>query len=924
MATTVSSLVVEVGSNITGLTSGLSRADREIGGFVSGVGAKMRSMGSSVTGLGAQFTALTAPLGLALGAGLNIASEFDSVMAEIGARTGLTADELAKVSDFALQMGADTSFSGQQAADAMLQLLSSGQNVEQAMATLPAILDAAAASGEALGPTADTITDIMAAFGLQAGIFEDGTSHSAMVVEALAKAAGASSASMGDLGQGFANVGGVAKTYGLNVKRTAAVLALLAENGVKGAEGGTALKSMLLNMTRPTEDVQNAWAELGTSFYDSEGNARDLTDVLADIQTGMEDMTVEEQNELMVELGGSYGVVALQALLGATSIEEMEAAMDGAAGAGDVAAARMDTFAGRVDSLMGSVETLAIKALTPFMNEVLKPLAEDLTEVANAVGTWVDENPELANQLVGIAAAALVIGPGLVVAGIGISAAGVALSALGAGIALVTSPLFLAAAGFVALGAGLAYVWTQDVGGVRTKIEDIGGAFRDADIGTAATDFKDKITGAITDVTSTDIDYSGIQTWAQTNMDTIATVVVGVAGIVFGGPLGMAIGAAKLISTAIDQDFLGIGTFLNDSGITANVETAFNNLKTGITDIMTRVFSPSQPVITQDMIERGVGGSQGGGGGGALGLFVSDLRLGLDWLAQELPKITGPISDGLSALGDGIGGFIDSFAGTETEGLLRIATSVGAAIGLIVTKLAEVGASLVGEALTNIGEALPHIGAFISDFISALSRLGEGDFAGAAQRLGEGVLSFVDAGLALIGLDFEPIITTITGLWDSVSAGIDAFKTGISEAFNWVKLNVLDPIKASIDAIKLALDGLVGGLGAYGGAADNLGAALNSGASPGDFLSALGTAIGQELGIPGAAVGAKLQTDGLVYGHADERILNAAETRDYESGGGRGSGGGGGTVNIYGVQDIEAILAELRRQGIDLQALAGR
>ena len=73
--------------------------------------------------------------------------------------------------------------------------------------------------------------------------------------------------------------------------------------------------------------------------------------------------------------------------------------------------------------------------------------------------------------------------------------------------------------------------------------------------------------------------------------------------------------------------------------------------------------------------------------------------------------------------------------------------------------------------------------------------------------------------------------------------------------------------------------------------------------------------LGQELGIGGAAVGAKLQTDGLVYGHADERILNAAETRDYESGGGRGSGGGGGTVNIYGVQDIEAILAELRRQG---------
>ncbi len=272
------------------LTPGLQKAEsglHNLGGKVSGVGDKMTSFGRTF-----------APISLALGAmgaaGIKTASDFDGAMAEISARTGVVGEDLEAVRQFALKMGADTAFSAQEAAAGLLELLSSGQSVEEAMQTLPTVLDMAAASGEALGFSADALTDIMAAFGLE---IEDATD----VANSLARAAGASSADIASLALAFGNVGPVAKQFGMDVNQTAATLALLAENGIKGAEAGTALKSMLLNMTRDTEEVAGAWNELGTSFYDAAGNARDLDKVIADIKIGLEGMPIERQNARYLE-----------------------------------------------------------------------------------------------------------------------------------------------------------------------------------------------------------------------------------------------------------------------------------------------------------------------------------------------------------------------------------------------------------------------------------------------------------------------------------------------------------------------------------------------------------------------------------------------------------------------------------------------
>lgn len=775
--TEIASLVVSLGADIGDLTRGLNTADKKVNNFIGGMGRDLQGIGRSVAGLGTQFSLLSAPIGAAMYAGISIAAEFSDSLAELSARTGLTGDALLEARDAALKFGADTSFSAQESIQGMVQLASSGWSVHDAIVGLPGIMNAASAGAVGLSYASDAITNVMSAFGLV------NPADAQRVADALIKASGASSADFTGLVEGIGNVGGVAAQYGLTIEDTAAALAVFADAGIAGSEAGTQLKSMLMKLGSP--EAAKAMQELGTSFYDLEGNARPLDSVIDDLKVSLDKLPVSEQNRLMQELAGSYGVVGLSALLSAGGIDTMEGKMDASAGAADVAAARMNTFSGKMDALKGSVETLAIKALTPLMDDVLSPLAEKFTDVINSVIKWTDENPALTSTIVGIAAAALTIGPALIVAGIGIQAAGVAIGALGLAVGLLTSPLILATAAVVGLGLGIAYLWSQDIGGIKTKVTDLADSIKGADISGAATDFQTQLAGLF-DLGSVSVDTNAVTTWANENIDSILGTVVSLAGIAFGGPVGATIGIASLLSKAIASDFGGIGTFLKDSGIKASVETAFNDLKTDIGSIISTIFGGggNEPILTRDMIERGLGGSQGSTLSGPFQTFLDDLKHGAEWLSGELPTIVGPITDALSTLGPNIKEFLGNLSGTETEGLLRIATVIGGALGAILTKVVEFGAQFVGDAITNIGNALPQIGSLINDVVSALSRLGQGDWGGVAQKLADGIGHLVSAGLNLMGIDvdfsnwdttFQGWVTAFQNAW----AGIQFIADGI-------------------------------------------------------------------------------------------------------------------------------------------------
>jgi TP901 family phage tail tape measure protein len=419
-----------------------------------GVGQSITNTGKQISDVGKSLTAWTAPIAIIGGFGLKTFANFEDVLAEIAARTGATGDEMDIVKQKALDMGAATVFSGTEAADAMLQLLASGFDLEETFAALPAVLDAAAAGALDLGYTADVVTDALAMWNL-------GAEESTRISDALARGAGASSAEINDLAQGLSNVGPIAAEFGLSIEDTVAVLAAFSERGIKGAEAGTQLRSMMTNMTRDTEKVTGMWDQLGISLFDAKGEMRPLQDVMANLRGQMVSMTDEERINTIKTLGGAYGQMGLSVLTSSGAMEGMLGLMDEQADAATVAQARMGTLSGVTESLMGSVESLMINALEPLIENTLKPLILTAIEVTNKINEWAQANPVLVEQITQVAAAAVALGPILFGVGKGIQLIGIMITVL-------TSPIALVAAAI----AAFAYAYINNIGGLRDFTQD--------------------------------------------------------------------------------------------------------------------------------------------------------------------------------------------------------------------------------------------------------------------------------------------------------------------------------------------------------------------------------------------------------------------------------------------------------------------
>ena len=474
MATQISSLFAVIGADLTGLNNGLREAEGKLGAFSS----KMTSIGGSLLGAGMGMTmAATVPLVAAGTQMVNVAGQFEAAANILGiaARTsGTSMDDLRQA---AIMVGRDTQLVGidaMEAAQAMTTFYKAGLDTTDMFGDLNAYLaeganltgamraaiDLATASDIDLAQASDAVAIAMATFGL-------GAKDATMIANSFVGAADSSISEVSDLTQAMTTFGPVAAQMGLSLNETNAALAVLSENGIRGAEAGTALKSMLTNMMRQTPKVAEAWDALGTSLYDAEGNMRDLDAVMADMSAGLANMTQEQRNLTIQNLAGTYGMKALNAILGAGahSLEDMAMSMEGAATASDVTAERTKGFAAAMEQLQGSVQTFMIVAGTPLIQNVLTPLIQRITDF---VGKLAEADPKMLQLGLTIAAVVAAIGPALLILG-----------GLATVIGAIASPIGLVIAGIVALGA--AFIAAN--GGIGPTIENLKG------IGTAIMEF---------------------------------------------------------------------------------------------------------------------------------------------------------------------------------------------------------------------------------------------------------------------------------------------------------------------------------------------------------------------------------------------------------------------------------------------------
>lgn len=326
---------------------------------------------------------------------INTGMDFDSSMSQVAATMGVTTDEVQNLRDYAKQMGETTAFSAKDSADALNYMALAGYDAETSMRVLPTVLNLAAAGNMDLARASDMVTDAQSALGLSLDETE-------VMIDQIAKTSSKTNTSVEQLGDAFLTVGGTAKNLKGGTQELAQMLGILADNGVKGSEGGTALRNVILSLSAPTDKAADAIKDLGIQVFDAEGNMRSMPDIMNDMNAAMDGMSQEKRTNVLNDIFNKVDLKSVNALLGtsASRFDEVAGAIDNAAGSAEqMASTQLDNLAGDVTLLESATEGFyiavsdalnpALRGLTQFGTNTLLPFLTDAVKNFDKIAPYV-------------------------------------------------------------------------------------------------------------------------------------------------------------------------------------------------------------------------------------------------------------------------------------------------------------------------------------------------------------------------------------------------------------------------------------------------------------------------------------------------------------------------------------------------------
>lgn len=362
-------------------SAGVARANRDL----ETTGKKGKATGEAMK----KASTLMLGAGLAIAAGfavaVNSAANFEKGLSNIKAVSGATADEMEKIRQKALKLGADTKFSAGEAAQAMEELAKAGVSTTDILnGAADATVNLAAAGDIALPEAATIASNAMNQFALKA-------QELPKVADLIAGAANASAIDVTQFGFSLSQVGAVAHLAGLSFQDTAVAIAELGNAGIVGSDAGTSLKTFLNNLIPTTKSQIALSKQLGlltkdgtNAFFDQQGKVKSLAEISQVLQNATRGLTKEQKLAAFQTLFGSDAIRAAAVLSdqGAAGFNKMAAAMDKVKAA-DVAKTKMDNFKGSLEQMKGSLETMAI-AVGTILLPPLRKIVDFVTRVANA------------------------------------------------------------------------------------------------------------------------------------------------------------------------------------------------------------------------------------------------------------------------------------------------------------------------------------------------------------------------------------------------------------------------------------------------------------------------------------------------------------------------------------------------------------
>ena len=325
-------------------------------------------------------------------ASIDTGSSFEASMSQVAATMGMTAEEInsgradyEKLSNAAKECGKTTKYSASDSAEALNYLALAGYDVNKSVETLPKVLDLASAGGLDLAYASDLVTDSMAALGME-------TKDLDMYIDEMARTSQKSNTSVAQLGEATLVCSGAVTITKQSLETMNAELGVLANNGIKGAEGGTHLRNILLSLAAPTDVASVALDELGVTISDSEGNMRDLNDIMTDLNASMSGMATTEKTQMISRIFNKTDIAAVNALLKGTGNEfdTLTKELEGCSGAAKAMADTMNNnLKGKITILQSALEGLGISAYEIFDDD-MKSAVDGATDAVGRLQKSID------------------------------------------------------------------------------------------------------------------------------------------------------------------------------------------------------------------------------------------------------------------------------------------------------------------------------------------------------------------------------------------------------------------------------------------------------------------------------------------------------------------------------------------------------
>lgn len=310
----------------------------------------------------------------------NVGSSFEAGMSEVAAISGATGTQLQALTQKAKELGNSTKFSATEAASAFTNMSLAGWTVEQSLSGIDGVLQLAAASGMGLADASQAVTDNISAFNLQA-------SDASKIADMMAFAQANSSTTAAELAQSYKNCAANMHSAGQDIETTTSMLEILANNGLRGAEAGTAVAAMMRDLTSKMEDGTIAIGDTSVQVMDSNGNFRDMTDILKDVEKATKGMGDAEKQAALLSTFTADSIKGLNMLLssGADTTAEYEEKLRSCSGAAeDMADVMQDNLKGKMTELESATEGLGIAAYE-YVSGPLTNTVEGLTTVISGI-----------------------------------------------------------------------------------------------------------------------------------------------------------------------------------------------------------------------------------------------------------------------------------------------------------------------------------------------------------------------------------------------------------------------------------------------------------------------------------------------------------------------------------------------------------